>query len=87
MLKYGALTGTSLIWTGHCLSWLEILTSVVGCSSLSIAFAIEPGQTKPDFFFAIFALTATSSYGKASLSTKEIAFVGQVGKQSPKPSQ
>ena len=40
-----------------------------------------------DLFLFIFSSTAVLSYSAASLSTKEIAFVGHAGRQSPKPSQ
>ena len=36
---------------------------------------------------AFFAKTAASSYAAASRSTKVMAPVGQVGRQSPRPSQ
>ncbi len=49
--KYGAWTGTNLIWTGHCASRLSALCGatdvLLSCSALWKVFAAPPGHTCP----------------------------------------
>ena len=57
---------------------------------LSIALEFVPGhpQGRGVVCFDCFALsTASSLYAGASRSSKVIAFVGQAGRQSPRPTQ
>ena len=112
-MKYGALTGTSLICTGHCLS--SDSAGISGCvwvcsffrGDRKIFFAMFPGHPVKFFsgvelvwvlasilvrilfltFAFMFASTAASSKAAASLSIKEMAFVGHTGRQFPSPSQ